>query len=195
MSRVVRAFGRGEPIERRGDEGIDLVEGARSRRPQEGFQFGEREFDRIEVGTIRRQKAELRTDRFDRGANLWLLVDGEVIEHHHVPGAQRGNEHLLDVGKKRGIVDRSVEDRGRGQAVDPQGRNHRVGLPVPVGRVIAEPQAAETPTVTAQEVGRDARFVNEDVVARIAQREPVLPSPPRGRDIRTPLFVGVYRFF
>jgi hypothetical protein len=29
----------------------------------------------------------------------------------------------------------------------------------------------------------------------VAERQPVLPPAPRGRDIRTPLFVGVYGFF
>ena len=36
-----------------------MVERARSRGPEARFQFCEREFDRIEVGTVRRQEAEV----------------------------------------------------------------------------------------------------------------------------------------
>ena len=52
MSHVVATFGRREEAERRRDQGADLIEAARSRRPEERFQFGEREFDRVEVGTV-----------------------------------------------------------------------------------------------------------------------------------------------
>ena len=50
----------------------------------------------------------------DRG----VLVDHEVVEHHHIAGPQGGHEHLLDVGEECGVVDRAVEDRRRHQSVD-----------------------------------------------------------------------------
>ena len=48
----VPTFGRRVECESRGDEGGDLIEGTRPRRSQEGFQCGEREFDRVEVRTV-----------------------------------------------------------------------------------------------------------------------------------------------
>ena len=56
------------------------------RAPEERFQFGERLFDRIEVRTVRRQKSDLRADRFDGRAGLWLFVPGEIVEHDHLAG-------------------------------------------------------------------------------------------------------------
>jgi hypothetical protein len=68
-------------------------------------------------------------------------------------------------------------------------------LPMATRRVIAGADAARTARVPPEQVGRDTGLVNEDVLARIPEREPVLPAPARGRDISAPLLVGVYRFF
>ena len=119
----------------------------------------------------------------------------EVIEHDDVAGAERRDQHLLDIGEKGGVVERAVED-GRGvQAIAAQRRDHRVGLPMAARRVIPQPQSAQAATVATHQVGRDARLVKEDVRARIVQRQRVVPLAARRGDIRAPLFVGVYRFF
>jgi hypothetical protein len=49
-------------------------------------------------------------------------VDGEIIEHDHIAGAERRHEDLLDVGEKRRIVDRAVEDGRGGEALKAQSR-------------------------------------------------------------------------
>jgi hypothetical protein len=102
---------------------------------------------------------------------------------------------LLDVREKRGIVDRTVKHGGRREAVDAERGDDRVRLPVPAGRVIAQAQATRAAAIATQQIGRDPRFVDEDVAARIVQRQGVLLSAPRRRDVRAPLFVGVYRCF
>jgi len=86
MADVIPAFVRLEELERRGDKRQHLIERSWSRRPEERFQFGECLFDRIEIWTVRRQKADVRADRFDGGADLRLFVHGEVIEHDHIAG-------------------------------------------------------------------------------------------------------------
>ena len=62
-------------------------------------------------------------------------------------------------------------------------------------RVIAQADAARAATIATQEVRRNPGLIQEDVVPRVAQLEDVLPVPPRRRDIRAALFVGVHRFF
>ena len=86
MADVIPAFVRREELERRGDKRQDLIKRAWSRGAEERFQFGECLFDRIEIGTVRRQKAEVRADRFDGGANLRLFMHSEIVEHHHIAG-------------------------------------------------------------------------------------------------------------
>jgi hypothetical protein len=74
VSDVIPTLGRREERERGSRERGDLVEGARARGSHERFQFRERHLDRIEVGTVGRQKSDLRAGAFDgRG----LFMDGE----------------------------------------------------------------------------------------------------------------------
>jgi len=137
----------------------------------------------------------VRAGAFDGDPHGGLLVHHQVVEHHDIPGLQGGDQDLLDVGEKRRIVDRPIEHRRRAQARDPERQEHGVGLPVATRRVVAEPQAARTPPVPAQEIRGHAGFIDEDIPAGIAERQGVLPVPARGRDVSAALFVGVYRFF
>jgi hypothetical protein len=195
MPDEIEAFARRKEVQRDRDELDNLVEAARSGGPQKCFQLGEGELDRIEVRAVGRQEAQPRTDAFNRRFHLRLFVHREVIEDDDVAGAERRDEHLLDIGEKRGIIDRPVEDGGRRQPLDPQRGHDRVRLPMAVRRVIAETDPARTPAIAAQQIGRDAGFIDEDVAARIVQAEGVLPLPPARGDINATLFVGEYRFF
>ena len=117
MSHEVATFGRSEEFQCRGDQRTDVVKRARAGRAEERFQFGEREFDRIEVGAVGREKPELGADGFDGGADLRLFVDGEIIEDHHIARLERRRQDLLDVGEERRIVDRAVEHGRRREPV------------------------------------------------------------------------------
>lgn len=185
----------GEEGQRARDELDDLVEAPRSRGAEPRFQLREGEFDRIEIRAVRRQEAEPCADAFDGGLHLRLLVERQIIEDHHVARPQRRHEDLLDVRQEAGVVERSIEDRRRVEAVDPQGRDHGVSLPVPTRGVIAHALPTRTAAIPPQQVGGDARRVQEDVSARIVERLRILPVSPGGRDISAPLFVGVDRFF
>jgi hypothetical protein len=61
--------------------------------------------------------------------------------------------------------------------------------------VIAQPHTAETAPVAAQQIGRDAALIDEDVLPRVAERQPLAPTASLSGDVGAPLFVGVYRFF
>ena len=96
----MRAFVGREESERRRDQRADLIKGARPRGAEERFQFGEGQLDRIEVGAVGRQEPEVRAGLSIAVADLGLLVDGEVVEHHDIPWPQRGDQHLFDVGEE-----------------------------------------------------------------------------------------------
>ena len=195
MPDEIQAFVRCEEVQRDRNELDHLVEGARPRGAEERFQLRKRHLNRIEVGTVGRQKSEPRARAFDRGLDLRLLVHGQVVQDHDIAGAQGRDQDLLDVSEKRRIVERAVKDGGRVEAVHAQRRDHRVRLPVAARRVIAEPQASWAAPIPSQQVGSDPRFIDEDIAAGVVDGEEVLPPPSRGRDVRAPLFVGVYRFF
>ena len=195
MPHKIEAFAGREELQRDRDELDDLVKVARARRPQKRFQLRKREFDRIEVGTVGRQKSDLRAGGFDGRADRWLFVDGEVVEHDDIAAPEGGGQHLLHVGQKAGVVDGPIEHGRRGEAGGPQRGNDRVRFPMTAGGVIGQAHAAATAPVAAQQVGRDAAFIEKDVVPGVAQRQPVAPPAPLSDDVGAALFVGVYRFF
>jgi hypothetical protein len=184
-----------EELERDRDEAADLLVAARASRAQKGLQFGERELDRIEVRTVRRKEPNVGAHALDGGADLGLLVGGQVIEHDYVARVQRGHQHLLDVREKAWTIDRPIEDGWRTQAGEPKGGDDGVRLPVTAGRVITESCATRAATVAPEQVGRHAAFIEKDVAPHIAERLPRAPALTLSHDVGTALFVGVDGFF
>ena len=195
MADVIGAFVGPEAPQGRRHQLADLVERARSCGPEERFQFREGLLNRVEVRAVGREKSYEGADRFDRREDARLFVDCQVIEHHHVPGAQRGHQDLFDVREERRLIDRSVEHGGRAEALEPQRGDHRVGLPMAARRMVVEPDAARTPAIAPQQIGRHAALVEKHVLSHVVQRLPPAPVPPRRGDISAALFVGVYGFF
>ena len=66
---------------------------------------------------------------------------------------------------------------------------------MPERRVIPEPLATRTPPIPAQQVGRHAAFIEEDILTDIAERLPLAPPPTLSGNVGPALFVGVYGFF
>ena len=195
MRDVVGAFVGHEEAQRCCHQRAHLIERAGTRSAEERLQFGEGQFDRIEVGTVGWQKSQQCAGLLNRSAYLRLLVGGEIVQHHDIAWAQRRDEDLLDVRAERHVVDRAIEDGGRRHFRGAQRRHHRVRLPMAARRVIGNARPAKTARVAAQQIGRHARFVHEDVLARLVERLRLAPLPARRGDIRSTLFVGVDGFF
>jgi hypothetical protein len=53
-----------------------------------------------------------------------------------------------------------------------------VGFPMAAGCVIAHPHAAKTASIPAQQIGRDAAFIQKDVVPRVTGMAVALRSSP-----------------
>jgi hypothetical protein len=192
---VICAFGGGEETYRGRDQLAHVVEGAWPCGAEDRLQFGKGLFDRIEVRTVRRQKPDVRPGRFNRGTDLRLLMNREVVEHDDVARPQRGHQDLFDVGAERGRVDGAIEDRRRGEPVDAQSGDDGVRLPMAARGVVMQAGAARAAAIPTQQIGGDAALIEKDVLVHIAQRLPCLPLATGRCDIRTALFVGVYRFF
>lgn len=195
MPDEISAFRGREEAERDRDEVADVVKGPGTRRPDERFQFREGQFDGIEIGAVGRQEAEMGPNRLDRRAHRRVFVDGEVVEDHHVAGAQGGHQDLIDVGEKHRMVDRPVEDRWGPEAIEAQRRHDRVRLPMAARRVIPEARATQAAAVPAEQIRRHAAFVQKDILRHVAERLPTPPLTPSRGDVRPTLLVGVYRFF
>jgi hypothetical protein len=170
MADIICALRGREELERLANEPGDTIEGSGSRRPEKRLEFGERLFDRIEVGTVRRQKSDVGADGFNRGAGVRLFVYREVVEDDDIAGAECWHQDLFDVGEEAHIVDGAIEDRRGPEALDRQRGDHGGRFPMTTGGVVVEPGAPRTATVAAQEIGGDAAFVEKDILAGVVQR-------------------------
>ena len=137
----------------------------------------------------------MRASGFDRGAHLRVFVDDEIVQDHDIAWPERRDEDLLHVGAETGVVDGTIEHGRRRDAGRAQRGDDRVCLPMAAGRMIAQSHAAKTASIAAQQIGRDAAFIQKDVVPSVVQRQPLVPAAPFSGDVGAPLFVGVERFF
>lgn len=195
MPEVRGAFSGAEVPERGREEPTDRLKGARTSGAKEGLQFREGLFDRIEVRAVGWQKLEPGPDLFDGRPDFRLLVDVEIVHDDDVAGPQRRHQDLFDVREKTRLVDRPVEDAGRGEAVQAQGGEDRMRLPVPEGRAIDESRAPRTPSVEPQEIGRHAAFIEKHVARRVNRRDQGAPGDSGGDDIGPRLFSRANAFF
>jgi len=61
--------------------------------------------------------------------------------------------------------------------------------------VIVQPLPTGTAAVAPQEIRRHATFIQEHILAHVADRQPVIPLATLRDDVRPSLLVGVYGFF
>ena len=195
MADVVTTFGGAEEAQRRPQERAHVIEAAGACRAEDRFQFRKHLFDRIEVRAVRGQEAKRGAGLRNGGLDGGMLVDRQVVEHDDVARLQGRHQHLLDVREKTGVIDGAIEDRRRCEAVQAQGREDRVGLPVAAGRPVVEPGAPRAAAIAAEQIGRHPALVEKDVLPDIAERLPADPLSSRGDDVRASLLVGAYRFF
>jgi hypothetical protein len=192
---IVRTLQGSEERERGGNERIDVIEVAGPGGAQEGFQFGKGLLDRVEVWAVGREEAEERTDGLDRRQDVGLFVDRQVVEDDDVARPECRGQNLLHVRQEARVVDRSVEDGRRGQSLEAQSGDHGVCLPVTAWCVVVEALATRTAAVAPQEIRCHATFIEEHILAHVADRQPVVPLATLCDDIRPSLLVGVYGFF
>jgi hypothetical protein len=195
VSYVSDAFVWREKLKRDGEEAADLLVTARTGRAQEGFQFSERELDRVEVRAVGRKEPNVRAYALDSGADVRLLMGRQIVEYNDVAQLQCGHQHLLDVREKTETIDRPIEDGRGAKAIEAKGSHDGVRLPVTAGRVITKSRATRAATVPPQEVGRHPAFIEKDVPLNIAERLPRAPTTTLSDDVGAALFVGVYGFF
>jgi hypothetical protein len=191
----IGALGGCKELQGDGDPRVDLRETPGTSGSEEGLQLGEGLLDGIEVGTVRREKAELRAGSLDRLTNGGVFVDRQVVEDDHVARCERGHQHLLDISLEAHGVDRAIEDGRGGQGLWAQGRDDRAGVPVLARCVVLEPCAAGTAAVAPQQIRGDAALIEKHIVAGVADPLAGAPPPPVSGDVGAPLFVGVKRFF
>ena len=195
MTKVIAALGWGEARDALAEQRPERLDRPTARGAHERFEFGETQFDRIEIRTVRGQIPQRRADGFDQLQDAVDVMGGEVVGDDDVARRERGDQDLFDVGEKTVPVHRAVDDARRGEPGDPQAGDKRARLPPRERRMIADAVAARAAAVPAQEIRRDAGFIEKDETRRIPRRRRRLPLVSRRGDVGPVVFGRAYRFF
>jgi hypothetical protein len=155
---------------------------------QQRFELGEELLDRVEVWAVGRQEEQLGAGRANDTSYRLALVAAEVVDDDDVAGAQRGRQHLLDIGEKALPVDRPVDDAGSIDPIVAQYRQKVSGRQRPCGTLGHQPFAARRTAVGARHIGLRPGLVDEDEARRVKPALVFLPlraaAPRRGDPAR-----------
>ena len=88
------------------------------------FELRPQLLDRVVVRTVRRQGQDAGTCTPDRLRHVGRAVGLEVVEDHHVPGAEFRCQYLIDIGLERLRVGGTGEDQRRPHTIQTQRRDH-----------------------------------------------------------------------
>lgn len=189
------AFLWGELFEGSCDAVPELGDASRGGFSEEGLELGEGQFDRIEVGRIRRQVEEGRAGRFDEFADPRHLVSREVVHDDDITRGQDGDEHLVDVDEERITIHRSIEEERGGQPGAAETRCESGRLPMPPGNGSNQALSPRASAALAHHLGVGAGFVDEYQFVGIETGLIGLPVFPSLSDVGSVLFARVQAFF
>jgi hypothetical protein len=195
VSEVVTALAGIEAIQQLAESTFESFDGSLGGGPQERLEFGERQFDWVEVGTIRRQIDELGADAFDRFADAGDFVSGQIVHHDEVALMERRRQLLLNVAEEHVAVHRTVDHGGRCEAAQPQRADEGRRFPVAVGDSVDDALAAKGPAVHPSELGMGPAFVEKRQSPHVEMRLPEPPSLTEVGDVWTQLLSRMNNFF
>jgi hypothetical protein len=174
---------------------MKVIQGAGRRLAQMRFEFGESQFNGIEIGAVRRQVADANPSSREQPADVMDFVGGEIVENEHVALAQLRTEYLLKVNRENLGIDGAFDQKGSFDAFMAQGRNEGGTLPVAVRDGADTTLAPWTATMVAGHLGVQAGFINKHQLADIPAGLLPSPIPPGGFNVRPILLGGARRFF
>lgn len=195
MSEISGALLRLEILHDLADMVPEVIDGALGGFSQSSFEFGEEQFDWVEIGRIGWQQPKLCTSCLDRLTDTENLMGRQVIHDDDLAWPEGWCEELLDIGDERHAIHRAVHNTGGSNAVMAETRDERRRLPVAVRDAADQALATVAASTQARHVGRGPGFIDEDQPGRIKTGLAGLPDSPRGLHVRPFLFGGVRRFF
>ena len=195
MGEVVATFLRFEAVQQRPDPPPRRLNGAFGRVAEQGFEFGEDLFNRVEIGGVGRQEAQRGPHPFNGGPHGRTLMAAQIVQNDDIARSKRWQQTLFDISQEAGSVDRAIKDTRRGNTIVAQRRHEGQGVPVPVGAGRAQPLAAETAAMTTGHVRLSPGLIEEDEAARTKSALRVPPPLAVLRDVRPILLGGCEAFF
>ena len=174
---------------------MEFIKGAGGPQTQMRFEFGESQFNGIEIGAVRRQVAEANFSSRKQPTDVLDFVGGEVVEDEGVARAQLRTEHLLKINRENLGIDGTFDQKWRFDAFMAQGCNEGGALPMAMGDGAEATLAQRATTMVAGHLGVQACFINKHQLADIPAGLLPSPIPSGGFNIRPILLGGARRFF
>ena len=168
---------------------------ARLRLAQKCLHFRPHRFDRVQVGTVRRPKADVRPDRSDQRLRLGVVMRRKVVQDHHVTGAQRRAKNLPDVFAEYRRVRRAFHYHRGGLAVGPYRAEHGGRVPASMRGGVSAPRAAFRAATEPRHIGFGAGLIEEYQAFDGKSRLVGFPRLACGFDVGPILFRRPQRFF
>ena len=131
----------------------------------------------------------------DGAPDCGSFVAAEIVHDHDLPGLERGDEKLFDIGSEAWAIDRPVEDAGRVDPVRAQGREEGQRPPVAVRHRGDQPLSQRCAPVRARHVRLDPGLVDEDEPFRVNLGLMPLPARALARHVGAALLAGAQAFF
>lgn len=174
-----------------GGDGFDeRIECSRGSLSQQGFEFCEGLFDRVEVGTVGRQIMQARPGSLDRFLDAGDFVRWQIVHHDDVALAQGRREKMFDIGQETRAVHRPVEDARRCDLIATQGADERRRHPMSKRSGGFEAASARGAAIKPDHIRLCSRFVNKDKLFRVQVGLAGAPFLARLGDIGAVLFGG-----
>lgn len=119
---------RGDRFKRLAQRGKEFLHRPRFEFAQDRFHFRPAEFNRIQVRRIGRQEFQVRPTGSDLTLDGFALVHVQVVNQQDVPRSQSGGEDCPDIGFKRLLRHRTLQEPRRIDFIKAQGGNQGVVL-------------------------------------------------------------------
>ena len=184
-----------EAFEQRSDPFPDGLDGALLGFSEERFELGEDLFDRVQIGTVGRQKHEPCAGGAYGFADSPVLVRTKVVHDDDVARLERGHKDLLDIGEEGLAVDGAVQHERRGDRVVSQCGEKRQRLRMAVRDLGDKRLAASAPTARTCHVGFGPGLINKNETRWVNPGLIFFPAETAPGDVGAVLFGGEQGFF
>ena len=92
---------------------------------QNGFELRDALLNRIEIRRVCWQIFYSGTGLFNQADGIWAMMKFNVIQQHHIAGEQLGNQEMLDINVKHGLIHRPFNHHGGTQPTQTERINNR----------------------------------------------------------------------
>ena len=140
----------------------EVVVGSYSGLSDQGFQFGERHLYGVQIRRVGRQEYQIIDLGTQHREGLGRLVRGEIVGHDDLSGPEGRGQLTRNVGVETFAIHRAVEHPGCDQTVAAEACDERLSVPVAKGRMIDQTLADRGPAGGLDEIGFQARLIDED---------------------------------